>query len=210
MEVKCFLYFLSYQKACKVPLYAIGMLFIPKWNLWNWIMKKVWLSNLLLLPGLPGSWRRRFSCGSHSRYVSVWVCVFAAEGDVCAQPWGGLFIPVCLTFCRARRRAMAEAWDTFISPDESCDSLEPSFCGLSVWVSFTLTTWMTGTGCWEGEPSYDRSLCLMARLLACRRLFYPALLCGLVSILIIERFAGHMRVWKISVPHRQVKGAVKA
>lgn len=45
---------------------------------------------------------------------------------------------------------MVEAWETFIRPDESCDSLEPSFCGLSVWVSFTLRAWMTGIGCRGG------------------------------------------------------------
>lgn len=135
--------------------------------------------------------------------ADMWVCVFTAEGDVSAQPWGGPFIPVCLTFCRVRSRAMAEAWDTFISPDESCDSLEPSFCGLSVWVSFTLTTWMTETGCREGEASYHRSHCLMARLFARCSLFHSALLSVLPSF-IIRYFAGHMRLWDFHISFKQI------
>lgn len=41
---------------------------------------------------------------------------------------------------------MHEEFDTFISKDESGDSLEPRFSGLSVCVSFTLRAWMTELG----------------------------------------------------------------
>lgn len=46
---------------------------------------------------------------------------------------------------------MGEAYGTFIRRDESCDSLEPRFSGLSVWVSFTLRAGMTGLGCRGGR-----------------------------------------------------------
>lgn len=47
---------------------------------------------------------------------------------------------------RKKWGGMDEAYETFIRRDESCDSLEPRFSGLSVWVSFTLRAWMTGLG----------------------------------------------------------------
>lgn len=59
---------------------------------------------------------------------------------------------------------MDEAYKTFIKPDESCDSLEPRFSGLSVWVSFTLRAWMTGLDAGEEEFSCGRRLCLIASL----------------------------------------------
>lgn len=59
---------------------------------------------------------------------------------------------------------MDEAYETFIRRDENCDSLEPSFSGLSIWVSFTLRAWMMGLGRRGGEVSFDRRLCLIASL----------------------------------------------
>lgn len=59
---------------------------------------------------------------------------------------------------------MDEAYETFITRDESCDSLEPSFSGLSIWVSFTLRACMMGLGRRGGEVSFDRRLCLIASL----------------------------------------------
>lgn len=49
-----------------------------------------------------------------------------------------LFLSVFNILQRKNRGGMDKACETFISQDESCDSLEPRFSGLSVWVSFTL------------------------------------------------------------------------
>lgn len=47
---------------------------------------------------------------------------------------------------RKKPGGMDEAYEAFIKRDESCDSLDSRFSGLSVWVSFTLKAWMTGLG----------------------------------------------------------------
>ncbi len=61
-----------------------------------------------------------------------------------------LFQSVFNILQKKTRGGMDRAYETFIKQDESCDSLEPRFSGLSVSVSFTLRAWMTGLGCRGG------------------------------------------------------------
>lgn len=81
--------------------------------------------------------------------INLFVC--CKRKIIIQHPKGSpLFHSVFNILQRKKQGAMDEAYETFISRDESCDSLEPRFSGLSVQASFTLRAWMTGLGCRGG------------------------------------------------------------
>ena len=81
--------------------------------------------------------------------VNLFVC--CKRNIIMRHPEGSpLFHSVFNILQSKKQGAMDEAYETFISRDESCDSLESRFSGLSVLASFTLKAWMTGLRCRGG------------------------------------------------------------